>query len=158
MKKVCIIRSWGAVPGDSLVWLHSDSHSHASTPTLTGYNFDSKYGFGSLAYGHLSYLIPSSLVSELPVYKLRTTTMASTSTHESRTSMDSGSALSPIISPSASYIDLSAYNPPAPRGSRQRPRRESAASSIFSLTSSLGTVMDWKSPKEYGTSGAALSS
>ncbi|KAF8460633.1 Vps54-like protein-domain-containing protein [Kalaharituber pfeilii] len=73
------------------------------------------------------------------------------SPYQSRTSMESSSVLSPIISPSASYVDLSAYNPPASRSTRQR-RRESTASSIFSLNSSVGTVIDWKTPKEYAIS------
>lgn len=149
--------SW-AVPGAKTVTLtHRQQNTHLKTHSggLEAYH---------VAYGHSTYIFSyprlQILIACLCTSKPRTctTTMVSTSTHESRTSMESGSILSPIISPSASYVDLSTYNPPVSRGPRQRPRRESAASSIFSLTSSLGTVMDWKSPKEYGTSGANLSS
>lgn len=87
---------------------------------------------------------------------------SSESPYPSRPSIDSSAAvLSPIISPSASYVDLTSYNPPASRNStihRPRRRRESTASSILSLNSSVGTVVDWKSPKEYGNNGMFASS
>lgn len=80
--------------------------------------------------------------------------MASPSPSRGRPSIDSPGLLSPILSPSASMTDLTAaYGPP--RSSRlPRERRGSTASSIISLGSSLGTIVDWRSTKDYGGSGS----
>ena len=65
-----------------------------------------------------------------------------------RQSVDSSVLLSPILSPTASQTDLTAAYPP--RASRPpKGRRGSTASSIISLNSSLGTVVDWRAPKDY---------
>lgn len=84
----------------------------------------------------------------------------SSPTPSRRQSVDSFVLLSPILSPTASQTDLTAAYPP--RASRPpKGRRGSAASSIISLNSSLGTVVDWRAPKDYaggaGGGGSASS-
>ncbi|PWW72808.1 Vps54-domain-containing protein [Tuber magnatum] len=73
----------------------------------------------------------------------------SSPTPSRRQSGDSSVLLSPILSPTASQTDLTAAYPP--RASRPpKERRGSTASSIISLNSSLGTVVDWRASKDYG--------
>ncbi|KAA8900740.1 Vps54-like protein-domain-containing protein [Sphaerosporella brunnea] len=72
----------------------------------------------------------------------------------SRPSIDSSARLSPILSPTASATELSSVHPPRSGSAHPgKPRRASTASSVFSLTSSVGTALDWRTSKEFGGAG-----
>ena len=75
----------------------------------------------------------------------------------SRPSIDSA-CLSPILSPATSVTDLTAPYPPtrSPSGRPGAGRRTSTASSVVSLTSSLGTALDWRASKDFGNGGGGV--
>lgn len=90
-----------------------------------------------------------------------------------RPSSESADCLSPILSPTASSADLSAAfrssnsRPPytnnfPPSSSTNGRRRLSTASSVVSLTSSVGTALDWRTSRDFvggnGTGGGPNSS
>ncbi|KAL7274964.1 hypothetical protein RUND412_002118 [Rhizina undulata] len=66
-----------------------------------------------------------------------------------RPSIDSSTALSSILSPTASQIDLTSYPPRTGSNGPPKARRGSTASSVISLNSSVGTALDWRTSKDF---------